>query len=155
MNNSIASKTKIFTPIISTISSFSMVPLPSISYMVNAQFSLLLGSPPDVMLMASRNSLKSILPLLSPSKERKTWLQNLSGFPVGKNVEYTSRNLAFDSNPSGQSLFMEEKKGDTIEENSSENLVKDLVKIYSVQYQFILDRGWYWCRSNIYFVCKL
>lgn len=118
VNNSIASKTKIFTPIISTISSFSMVPLPSISYMVNAQFSLLLGSPPDVMLMASRNSLKSILPLLSPSKERKTWLQNLSGFPVGKNVEYTSRNLAFDSNPSGQSLFMEEKKGDTIEENS-------------------------------------
>lgn len=95
-----------------------MVPFPSISYIVNAQFSLLLGSPPDVMLMASKNSLKSILPLLSPSKERKTWLQNLSGFPVGKNVEYTSRNLAFDSNPSGQSLCMEEKKGDTIEENS-------------------------------------
>ena len=97
------------TPMISTISSFSMVPFPSMSYIVKAQLSLLLGSPPDVMLMASRNSLKSILPLLSPSNDRKTWLQNLSGFPVGKNVEYTSRNLVLDSNPSGQSLCMHKK----------------------------------------------
>lgn len=123
-----------------------MVPFPSISYMVNAQFSLLLGSPPDVMLMASKNSLKSILPLLSPSKERKTWLQNLSGFPVGKNVEYTSRNLAFDSNPSGQSLCMEEKKGDTIEENSFD-LDNNVIPVLIVKI--------YWCKSKIYFVCML
>ena len=94
----------ILTLIISTISFFSIVPLPSISYIAKAQFSFWEGFPPDVIFIANRNSLKSIFPLLSLSKERNTCSQNWSGFPAGKNVEYTSKNLAFDSNPSGQSL---------------------------------------------------
>ena len=71
--------------------------------MLKAQFSLSCGFPPDVILIANKNSLKSILPLLSSSNDRNTCSQNLSGFPVGKNVVYTSKNLFFDSKPSGQS----------------------------------------------------
>lgn len=52
----------ILTPMMRTISLFSIVPLPSISYIENAQLSLSLTFPEDVMLIASRNSLKSIVP---------------------------------------------------------------------------------------------
>ena len=95
----------ILTLMISTISFFSIVPFPSISYIANAQFNFCDGLPPDVILIASRNSLKSILPLLSLSNDLNTCSQNWLGFPAGKNVEYTSKNLVFDSKPSGQSLW--------------------------------------------------
>ena len=43
--------------------------------------------------MAKRNSLKSMKPFLSVSKVRKTWSQNCSAFPEGKNILYMSTNL--------------------------------------------------------------
>lgn len=95
----------ILTFIICTISLFSIVPLPSMSYIEKAQFSLSLTRPEDVMLMARRNSLKSIVPPLSVSKVLNTCSQNPSAFPLGKNSEYTSRNFSLLSCPPGQSLY--------------------------------------------------
>jgi len=89
---------------ISHISLGSIVPSPLTSYIWNAHSSFCSGFPADVMLMANRNSLKSIFPLLSESNVRNTWAQNLSALPWGKKLEYTSRNLARDSWPSGQSF---------------------------------------------------
>ena len=75
------------TPIISDISLGSIVPSPLTSYMLNAHSSFCSGLPDDVMLIACRNSLKSILPLLSESNVRNTCSQNLSALPCGKKLE--------------------------------------------------------------------
>ena len=81
------------TVIISTISDLSIVPSPLMSYIWNAHSSFSSGFPADVMLIARRNSLKSILPELSASNVRNTCSQNFSALPSGKNPEYTSKNL--------------------------------------------------------------
>ena len=70
-----------FTVMISHISLGSIVPSPLTSYIWNAHSSFCSGLPADVMLMASRNSLKSIFPLLSESNVLNTWAQNLSALP--------------------------------------------------------------------------
>ena len=72
---------------ISVISFGSIVPSPFTSYIWKAHSSFCSGLPADVMLMASRNSLKSILPLLSESNVRKTCSQNFSALPCGKKLE--------------------------------------------------------------------
>lgn len=72
------------TSIILIISFSSIVPLPSISYILNAHSSFCSGVPELVTLIASRNSLKSIKPLLSVSNVRKTCSQNPSALPDGK-----------------------------------------------------------------------
>ena len=63
-----------------------------LSYL-KAHFSFSSGVPALVTSMAKRNSLKSMKPFLSVSKVRKTWSQNCSAFPEGKNILYMSTNL--------------------------------------------------------------
>ncbi len=48
-------------------------------------------------------TLKSMNPFLSMSNVRKTWSQNSSAFPLGKNILYISTNLAGVRRPLGQS----------------------------------------------------
>lgn len=50
-------------------------------------------------------TLKSINPFLSRSNVRKTWSQNSSAFPLGKNILYMSTNLAGVRRPLGQSCY--------------------------------------------------
>lgn len=50
-------------------------------------------------------TLKSIYPFLSMSKVRKTWSQNSSALPEGKNILYMSTNLAGVNRPLGQSCW--------------------------------------------------
>ena len=97
----------IHTAMISVISLGSIVPSPFTSYIWNAHSSFCSGFPADVMLIASKNSLKSILPLLSESNVRNTCSQNLSALPCGKKLEYTSRNLDRVSCPPGQSRYID------------------------------------------------
>ena len=77
----------VLTVMISSISLGSIVPSPFTSYMAKAHSSFCSGLPADVMLMANRNSLKSILPLLSESNVLNTCSQNFSAFPWGKKLE--------------------------------------------------------------------
>ena len=58
----------------------SISPLPSTSYILNAQASFSSGVPAEVTWSASMNSLKSIVPLLSVSKVLKTFYLH---FPRG------------------------------------------------------------------------
>lgn len=51
------------------------------------------------------NTLKSIYPFLSISNVRKTWSQNSSAFPDGKNILYISTNFAGVKRPLGQSCY--------------------------------------------------
>ena len=53
--------------------------------------------------MAMRNSLKSIVPLLSASNVRNTFWQNFSASPDGKNILYMSMKVCGVSFPLGQS----------------------------------------------------
>ena len=62
-----------------------------------------LGVPADVTSMAIRNSLKSIVPDLSASKVLKTFWQNFSASPEGKNILYISMNVPGVNFPLGQS----------------------------------------------------
>ena len=62
-----------------------------------------LGVPAEVTSMAIRNSLKSIVPDLSASKVLKTFWQNFSASPDGKNILYISMNVPGVSFPLGQS----------------------------------------------------
>lgn len=66
------------------ISFSSIVPLPSISYILNAHSSFCSGVPDDVTLIANKNSLKSIKPELSVSNVRNTCSQKPSAEPDGK-----------------------------------------------------------------------
>ena len=95
----------VLTPMISFISFCSIVPSPLISYIAKAHSSFCSGFPADVMLIASRNSLKSILPLLSASNVRNTCSQNFSALPSGKKLAYTSRNFERVNWPFGQSRW--------------------------------------------------
>ena len=70
---------------------------------LKAHKSFSLGVPADVTSMAIRNSLKSIVPLLSASKVRKTFWQNFSASPDGKNILYMSMKVWGVSFPLGQS----------------------------------------------------
>ena len=81
----------------------SISPLPSTSYILNAQASFSSGVPAEVTWSASMNSLKSIVPLLSVSKVLKTFSLNFSAFPPGNILEYISTNCVLVSSPSGQS----------------------------------------------------
>lgn len=54
-------------------------------------------------------TLKSMYPFLSMSKVLKTWSQNSSAFPDGKNILYISTNLAGVRRPLGQSLWKYKK----------------------------------------------
>ena len=87
----------------SFISWKSISPLPSTSYILNAQASFSSGVPAEVTWSASMNSLKSIVPLLSVSKVLKTFSLNFSAFPPGNILEYISTNCVLVSSPSGQS----------------------------------------------------
>ena len=75
------------TPIISAISLGSIVPSPLTSYIWKAHSSFCSGFPVEVMLIANRNSLKSMRPLLSASNVRNTCSQNFSALPCGKKLE--------------------------------------------------------------------
>ena len=66
----VKSRLAIRTAMISVISLGSIVPSPLTSYIWNAHSSFCSGLPADVMLIASRNSLKSILPLSSKGKAK-------------------------------------------------------------------------------------
>ena len=70
---------------------------------LKAHKSFSLGVPAEVTSMAIRNSLKSIVPLLSASKVRKTFWQNFSASPDGKNILYMSMKVCGVSLPLGQS----------------------------------------------------
>jgi len=67
------------------ISVSSIEPSPLQSYIRKAISNFLLGVPWDVILIACKNSLKSIFPLLSESNARKTCSQKFSARPLGKN----------------------------------------------------------------------
>ena len=62
-----------------------------------------LGVPAEVTSIAIKNSLKSIVPLLSASNVRKTFWQNFSASPEGKNILYISMKVPGVSFPLGQS----------------------------------------------------
>ena len=70
---------------------------------LKAHKSFSLGVPAEVTSIAIRNSLKSIVPLLSASNVRKTFWQNFSASPDGKNILYMAINVVGVSLPLGQS----------------------------------------------------
>ena len=70
---------------------------------LKAQSSFSLGVPAEVTSIAIRNSLKSIVPLLSASNVRNTFSQNFSASPAGKNILYMSQKVWGVSLPLGQS----------------------------------------------------
>ena len=70
---------------------------------LKAHKSFSLGVPAEVTSMAMRNSLKSIVPLLSASNVRNTFWQNFSASPDGKNILYMSMKVWGVSFPLGQS----------------------------------------------------
>ena len=72
---------------------------------LNAHLSFSSAVPALVTSIAKRNSLKSINPFLSVSKVLKTWSQNCSAFPLGKNILYMSTNFTGVSLPLGQSCL--------------------------------------------------
>ena len=73
------------------------------NYHLKAHNNFSLGVPADVTSMAIKNSLKSIVPDLSASNVRKTFWQNFSASPEGKNILYISMKVPGVSFPLGQS----------------------------------------------------
>ena len=74
-----------FTSMISSISTRVILPSPSRSYMLKAQFSFCSKLPRDVMDSAQMNSRKSMVPSPFLSKVRKACCANLEASPYGKN----------------------------------------------------------------------
>ena len=70
---------------------------------MKAHLSFSSGAPVEVTSMATRNSLKSMVPLWSVSKVRKTWSIKYSALPQGNDFLYRSTNWAALSEPSGHS----------------------------------------------------
>ena len=87
------------------ISCMSIDPLPSTSYIRKAQLSLSSGDPAEVTCRARRNSVKSIVPLLSVSKVLNACLLNCSALPLGNTWLYIEMKVSGVSWPEGQSFL--------------------------------------------------